>query len=229
MTPIPSLAEEVSLWRAGHGVVAGLDEVGRGAWAGPIVAAAVVLPPCEEVPEPLRRVRDSKALSPAAREELLDVVLAEALAVGVGMMPPELIDHVGIAGANRLAMMAALDNLGCPVDYLLIDYCRLPALATPQKALVDGDALCLSIAAASVVAKVTRDRLMRDLAQTYPGYGWEHNVGYGTKEHQTALVRLGLTPQHRRSFAPMKDLVHGALPARDLPLAVEQSIVTAHA
>lgn len=203
MAQIPTLEQEQRLWRAGKRIVAGLDEAGRGAWAGPIVAAAVVLPPCEEVPRPLARVRDSKLLSPAEREGLHDAIRASALAVGVGVMPPDLIDKIGIVGANRLAMMAAIDDLGLSAEHLLIDFLRLPAVRTPQSPIVDGDALCVSIAAASVIAKVTRDRLMVELDGRYPGYAFAQHKGYGTGAHRAALGKLGLCPVHRLSFAPM--------------------------
>ncbi|MCL4467276.1 MAG: ribonuclease HII [Chloroflexi bacterium] len=203
MAQIPTLTHEQRLWHCGCRVVAGLDEAGRGAWAGPIVAAAVVFAPLGEVPSLLARVRDSKQLPPEARDELCGLVCQEALAVGVGMMPPELIDKMGINAANRLAMAAALDNLGLPADHLLIDYYRLHSLPTPQTPLVDGDALCFSIAAASIVAKVSRDRLLVEMETAYPGYGFAKHKGYGTAEHQLALAQLGLCPIHRRSFAPM--------------------------
>ncbi|MHB1135131.1 MAG: ribonuclease HII [Chloroflexota bacterium] len=214
MVPVPTLAHEQRLWRAGCRVVAGLDEVGRGAWAGPIVAAAVVFAPLAVVPAELAGVRDSKQLSPEARAELCQAILARALGVGVGMMPPELIDCLGISAANRLAMAAALDNVGCAAEHLLIDYFRLPSLPTPQTPITDGDALCFSIAAASIVAKVTRDRLMEELDGCHPGYGFGQHKGYGTAGHRQALDDLGLCVQHRRSFAPMchhcGDQGHGA-------------------
>jgi ribonuclease HII len=214
MVLVPTLAHEQRLWRAGCRVVAGLDEVGRGAWAGPIVAAAVVFAPLDEVPRALAGVRDSKQLSPEARAELCRAIEERALGVGVGMMPPELIDCMGISAANRLAMAAALDNVGCAPEHLLVDYFRLPSLPTPQTPITDGDALCFSIAAASIVAKVTRDRLMEELDGCHPGYGFAHHKGYGTAEHRRALDALGLCLQHRRSFAPMSSLCgypgHGA-------------------
>ena len=206
MSLTPTLEHEQRLWRAGCRVVVGLDEVGRGAWAGPIVAAAVVFAPLAIVPAALAGVRDSKLLTPPARAELCLAIRERALGVGIGLMPPELIDCVGIGAANRLAMAAALDDTGLFPEHLLIDYFRLPALPTPQTPITDGDALCFSIAAASIVAKVTRDRLMEELEPCHPGYGFAQHKGYGTPTHRSALARLGLCVQHRRSFAPMCDL-----------------------
>ncbi|MHB1416083.1 MAG: ribonuclease HII [Chloroflexota bacterium] len=207
MVLTPTLMEELRLWQAGCRVVAGLDEAGRGAWAGPIVAAAVVLSPQESAPPALSRVRDSKMLLPKAREGLYEAIRATALHVGVGVMPPDLIDAIGINGANRLAMLAAVDDLGLPVDHLLIDFLRLPALPTPQTPLVDGDSFCFSIAAASIVAKVTRDRLLCKLDAQYPGYSFAQHKGYGTRLHRQALQDLGVSPMHRLSFSPMCEMV----------------------
>lgn len=210
MALVPNLLHEQRCWRSGCKIVVGLDEVGRGAWAGPVVAAAVVFPPCEEVPAPLTGVRDSKQLSPEARAELSVTIRERALAIGIGMMPHDLIDHVGISAANRLAMAAALDDLGLAADHLLIDYFRVPSLPTPQTPLIDGDAVCFSIAAASIVAKVTRDRLMVEMDARHPGYSFAQHKGYGTEEHRAALARLGVCSIHRRSFAPMCHLCGGA-------------------
>ena len=206
MPLVPTLMHEQRFWQRGDKIVAGLDEVGRGAWAGPIVAAAVVFSACEEVPAPLSGVRDSKQLSPEARAALSERIREQALAVGIGMMPHDLIDCLGINGANRLAMAAALDDLGLAAEHLLIDYFRVPYLSTPQTPLVGGDAICFSIAAASIVAKVARDRLMVEMNANYPGYGFAQHKGYGTDTHRAALARLGLCPIHRRSFAPMRHL-----------------------
>ncbi len=210
MAQLPTLQEEQRLWRAGCEIVAGLDEAGRGAWAGPIVAAAVVLPALDDTPRALAAVRDSKQLSPAAREHVHEAIFASALAVGVGVMPPDLIDKIGILGANRLAMAAAVADLRLRPEHLLIDFLRLPALPVPQSPLVNGDARCLSIAAASIVAKVTRDRLMTELDAEYPGYAFAQHKGYGTDAHRQALARLGPSAIHRLSFAPMCELGSGA-------------------
>ncbi len=206
----PTLDHEIQAWTAGYRCVAGLDEAGRGAWAGPVVAAAVVLPPGE--PDLLRRlagVRDSKQLSAARRELCLDVILAQAVAVGVGAVPPAEIDALGIVPATRQAMHQALDALTSPADYLLIDHLALPECALPQVCLPKGDARVLSIAAASIVAKVTRDRMMVELDARIPGYGFARHKGYGTAQHRAALASLGPCRSHRFSFAPLKELEAG--------------------
>lgn len=202
----PTLDEEQALWSVGYGRVAGVDEAGRGAWAGPVVAAAVVLPPDAGIAGRLVGVADSKQLTARQRECLLAVVLAEAAGSGVGIVSATEIDAFGIAEANRLAMKLAIEALDTPPDYLLIDYLRLKSLSTPQHSLPKGDSRVLSIAAASIVAKVTRDRLMVELAREHPGYGFERHKGYGTVDHRASLMRLGPCPIHRRSFEPVKSL-----------------------
>lgn len=202
---MPSLAYETPRWEAGYRRVAGLDEAGRGAWAGPVVAAAVVLPPGDrELPEHLRGVRDSKQLSPKQREALLEVICACAVAVGVGAVSPDEIDRLGIVPATRRAMVLALEAISPPADYLLIDHLPLVEVALPQYSLPKGDALVLSIAAASIVAKVSRDRMMVELEGRLPGYGFARHKGYGTAQHQAALEALGPSPVHRLSFAPLR-------------------------
>ena len=198
--------KERALWTGGYGWVAGVDEAGRGAWAGPVVAAAVVLPPDQDIARRLAGVANSKQLTARQRERLLAVVLAEAADSGVGIVPATTIDAYGIAEANRRAMHVAIEALNTPPDYLLIDYIRLPSLSTPQLSLPKGDSRVLSIAAASIVAKVTRDRLMAELAREHPGYGFERHKGYGTADHRASLMRLGPCPIHRRSFEPVKAL-----------------------
>ena len=201
----PGLERERRLWARGCLAVAGLDEAGRGAWAGPVVAAAVILPPHQKnLLRTLRGVRDSKTLSPAQRERLEPLVRANAHAVGVGLASARYIDAYGIIAATRLAMQMALDSLGDELDHLLIDALRLPELSVPQTVLVRGDARVLSIAAASVVAKVYRDRLMVALSQSYPAYGFAAHKGYGTAAHRLALARCGPCPEHRLSFAPLR-------------------------
>lgn len=177
--------------------MAGLDEVGRGALAGPVAAAAVVLPTA-----PLSwylDVNDSKLLLAAERERLAALILAEAV-VGLAMVSAETVDAIGIAPATRRAMVRAVHALGPSVDALLIDGFPLPESPLPQRALVHGDRISLSIASASIVAKVTRDRLMNVLDGVYPGYGLAKSKGYGTQAHLEALARLGPSPIHRRSF-----------------------------
>lgn len=203
---LPTLDQEQALWAGGCRRVAGVDEAGRGAWAGPVVAAAVVLPPDPSIARRLAGVIDSKQLTARQRERLLTVVLTEAADSGVGIVPASEIDAYGIAEANRRAMHQAIEALAISPDYLLIDYVRLPSLATPQHSLPKGDSRVLSIAAASIVAKVTRDRLMAELAREYPGYGFERHKGYGTADHRASLLRLGSCPIHRRSFEPIKGL-----------------------
>jgi len=193
----------------GRGIlrVAGVDEVGRGPLAGPVVAAAVILDPAR-IPDGLA---DSKALSAAKRERLHDEVRARALAVSVAEASVEEIDRLNILHASMLAMRRAVEALP-EVGFVLVDGNRVPpGLPCPGEAVVKGDAMCLSIAAASIVAKVVRDRLMVDLAQQHPGYGWEANAGYPTKAHLEALLHLGLTPWHRRSFGPVHKILYQGL------------------
>lgn len=197
---------ERPLWAAGYRAIAGVDEAGRGAWAGPVVAAAVILPPDPAaLATLLGRVDDSKRLTPAAREGALALIRAQASAVGVGWMPAGEIDRHGIAAATRAAMMSALAALAAPPDFVLVDYLALPDLACPQRGIPHGDALSLSIAAASVVAKVTRDHWMAAQDAAYPGYGFAAHKGYGVAAHAAALARLGPCPLHRLSFRPVAD------------------------
>lgn len=200
----PTLVEEMSLWQAGYVRIAGLDEAGRGAWAGPVVAAAVILPPDTAVAGRLAGVADSKQLLAAQRERLYAAIVREALAWAVGAASAQEIDGEGIAAATRHAMQLAIANLPQPPDFLLIDYVRLAGLATPQRSLPHGDGKVLSIAAASIVAKVTRDRLMVDMARRHPGYGFQQHKGYGTADHQAALRQLGPCAEHRMTFQPVR-------------------------
>lgn len=197
---------EQELWSAGYTAIAGVDEAGRGAWAGPVVAAAVILPADPAVLAPLvGRVNDSKQLTPRRRAVMFDLIRQVALAVGVGSSPAAAIDRDGIVPATQQAMAAALAGLGRRCDFVLVDCLTLPALAAPQRGIVHGDALSLSIAAASIIAKVTRDRWMcvQDAAQ--PGYGFARHKGYGTAAHAAALARLGPCPLHRRTFQPVRE------------------------
>ncbi len=202
-----SLRYEAGLWEEGYRRIAGLDEAGRGAWAGPVVAAAVILPPQAEACAPLLGlVRDSKRLTPLQREQVLERIQAVALAIGVGMASAPTVDALGIIPATRQAMHQALQALHPAPDYLLIDALSLPRVQLPQQALIRGDAISLSIAAASIVAKVTRDRLLIELDARYPGYGFARHKGYGTATHRQALARLGPSPEHRKSFRPLQEL-----------------------
>ncbi len=183
--------------------IVGVDEVGRGPLAGPVTAAAVWLAP-EHLPAGLQ---DSKRLSATARLRLLDELSVHA-DIGIGHASPAEIDALNILQATFLAMRRAISALNVPPDYLLVDGNRLPAdLPCPAQAVVKGDGKVMSIAAASIVAKVTRDKIMTDLAQSYPGYGWAENAGYPTKRHKNAIADLGLTPEHRRSFAPIRKML----------------------
>jgi ribonuclease HII len=198
------LSFETELWRAGYKYVAGADEVGRGAWAGPVVAAAVILPAdADSVAPLLGAVDDSKKLAPRTRERLLELIRAHASAIGVGCASVEEIDAVGIAQANRLALVRAIELLGVQPDFVLVDFLTLPQLHLPQRGVPHGDALSLTIAAASIVAKVTRDRWMTEQDDSHPGYGFARHKGYGTAMHRAALGRLGPCALHRRSFAPV--------------------------
>jgi ribonuclease HII len=184
--------------------VAGIDEAGRGCWAGPVTAAAVVLP--ESVlhqPGLLAGVDDSKVLGAVQREALFERITNVAEAWGVGVIPAHIIDTHGILPATRLAMQVALLKLPFLPDALLIDAVKLKGWPCPQRALIKGDARCLSIAAASIIAKVTRDRLMTTLGQHLPDYGFESHKGYGTPIHQQALRQYGPCYQHRRTFRPI--------------------------
>ena len=188
--------------------MAGLDEAGRGAWAGPVCAAAVILPLDQpDLPNLLSGVRDSKQLSPARRETLLPLILEVVEAVGVGWATPTEVDEVGIVPATRQAMARAVDRLDGRVDALLVDYVRLPEINLPQRALPKADVHCLSVAAASIVAKVTRDRLMVALDGDFPGYGFARHKGYGTPQHREALARLGPSPIHRMSWRPICGII----------------------
>lgn len=186
-------------------VIAGIDEAGRGPWAGPVVAAAAILDPAR-LPASLRdSLDDSKVLSPTRREQLFgEIEHSAAVVFGCGQAEVEEIDRLNILRANDLAMARALEALAKPVDHALVDGNRSPPLPCAVTPIVRGDALSLSIAAASIVAKVTRDRIMRRLAADYPVYGWHTNMGYGTADHRAALDRHGITPHHRRSFAPIR-------------------------
>ena len=204
---VPGLDAERAFWRAGLRLVAGTDEVGRGALAGPLVAGAVVLPACEGVA--LRRlraalagVRDSKELSPERRRELVGPIRAAAAGVAVGVVEADELDEVGLAAANRLAMERAVSALPIPPEALLLDACVVD-LGLPQVGLIGGDARCLSIAAASIVAKVTRDRVMTEADALDPRFGFALHKGYASALHRDRLARHGPGPIHRRCFRPV--------------------------
>jgi ribonuclease HII len=198
----PSLVEENGLSAEGYRLIAGVDEAGRGALAGPVVAAAVILPPSPTF-HWLELVRDSKELPAVKRASLFDLIKQDAVAVSVGIIAPQTIDVIGILNATKIAMCYAIEQLATPPDFILIDFLRLPQLRIHQKPIVRGDKLCISIACASIIAKVTRDRIMVELDQLHPGYGLADHKGYGTKKHVTFLRQNGPSPIHRHSFAPV--------------------------
>ena len=200
----PDAAHEQRLSDLGFRCVAGIDEVGRGPLAGPVTAAAVVMP--GTIPAAwFGLIRDSKQITPARRAFAREQIGRHARAVGVGSSTPFEIDSIGIVAATRLAMTRALDNLELTPDHLLIDALSLPDIDLPQTPIIKGDSISISIAAASIVAKVTRDRLMAESYETrHPGYGFARNKGYGTAEHMAALRKLGPCPIHRRSFEPVR-------------------------
>jgi ribonuclease HII len=184
------------------GIIAGVDEAGRGPWAGPVVAAAVIF----KTRHAPRGINDSKQLTRLQREELFEFIMARAV-VGVGICSVEEVDEHNILGATKRAMRRAYDGLSIKPDVALVDGNQLPDMPCEMDAIIDGDALCVSIAAASIIAKVTRDRMMVELAKDHPHYGWERNAGYGTREHQEALAKHGVTAHHRKSFAPIRKLL----------------------
>lgn len=199
----PTLARESALWAKGCRYVAGLDEVGRGPLAGPVVAAAVVLPQNAKI---IAGLRDSKQMTARQRDRVAAVIRDTAAAWAVGAASPREIDRLNILGATALAMRRALSLLSQAPDHVLVDGNPFPELRCEHEAIVKGDATCLSIAAASVLAKQARDRLMILLASRFPAFGWERNMGYGTAEHLAAIEANGLTPHHRRSFGPVSQL-----------------------
>ena len=197
---------ERNAWRAGLVRVAGVDEAGRGPLAGPVVAAAVILHPWRAI----KGIQDSKLLSPDRRADLFARILEDATAVGIGEADPGTIDRLNILEATRSAMLEAIGKLPVPPELVLIDAVRLPGLAYPQKNLVHGDRRSASIAAASIVAKVTRDRLMVRSAAAYPQYQFDIHKGYGTPEHLAAIETYGPCPLHRRSFRGVPSGAAGA-------------------
>jgi ribonuclease HII len=202
----PTFDEENAVWQTGYRYIAGIDEVGRGPLAGPVVAAAVILPG-DFAADWKHLVNDSKQLSPALREELFPYIIEIAISYGVGQSDVKTIDSRGIAKATRLAMKKAVDQLTPSPDFLLVDYLFIPEIKLPQKGITHGDCLSFSIACASIIAKVTRDRLMVELDKIYPEYKFAEHKGYGTRAHIECLQRLGPSPIHRCSFQPVRDMM----------------------
>jgi ribonuclease HII len=201
---LDTLSFERNANQNGYWYVVGIDEAGRGPLAGPVMAAAVILP----VGLMLTGVDDSKKLSPDKRDNLFEIIMARALSVGVGSATPAEIDKINILQATRRAMLAAVRNLSQLPDYLLIDGISTINSVIPQKTIKKGDSLSLSIAAASIIAKVTRDRLMIEMDAEYPGYGFAGHKGYGSAAHMNAIKRLGPSPIHRLTFGGVKEHVH---------------------
>ncbi len=196
MPPAAPYRYEAKAWKTGLSRIAGVDEAGRGPLAGPVVAAAVVIAPDRRI----RGLADSKVLPAERREELFAVIHERAVAVGVGVVDHLTIDRINILEATRVAMGQALAALAVVPDLIITDFVALRGCPCPQRNLVDGDARCASVAAASIVAKVTRDRLMREVDAQFPDYGFAKHKGYATAEHLAAIDRHGLCPLHRRSF-----------------------------
>ena len=195
------LAYEKELYAQGIDLIAGVDEVGRGPLAGPVVAAAVILPKACKIPG----LNDSKKIPKSKHKEIYEAVLQNAIAIGIGAKDNQVIDQVNIYEATKLAMMEAIGQLEPQPQHLLIDAMRLD-LPISQTSIIKGDANSLSIAAASIVAKVTRDQMMEEFDKEYPGYDFAQNAGYGTANHLAGLDQLGVTPIHRRSFEPVKSM-----------------------
>jgi len=198
--------EEELFEKQGYNLIAGVDEVGRGCLAGPVVAAAVIIPR-ENKRHWFKLVRDSKLLTPERREYLSVYLHEDAISIGTGAVSPDLIDSRGMTWAVRTAMKIAIEKLLPHADFVLIDYLTIPHLTLPQKGVEDGDTLCFSIACASIVAKVFRDHMMLDLDKKHPGYGFAHNKGYGTEDHIACLRKLGPSPVHRLSFQPVRGII----------------------
>lgn len=204
---LPDLLLEIAAGIMDGVIVAGVDEAGRGPWAGVVVAAAVILDH-KRIPT---GINDSKKLSGAKREILYEEILINAH-TGIGISTVEEIDRLNILEASKLAMKRAVEMLGSvDISLVLVDGNKAPDIPFPTKTVIGGDAKSLSIAAASIIAKVTRDKIMCELAEKHPQYGWEHNAGYGTRHHQEALAKYGITEHHRRSFRPIREIIYGMI------------------
>ncbi|MCE5314368.1 MAG: ribonuclease HII [Armatimonadota bacterium] len=207
MDSLDRWAYEMQARSQGYMRVAGVDEAGRGPLAGPVVAAAVILP--DDFDQ--TGVDDSKKLTPARRDKMFDRISSEAVAIGVGIVEPEEIDRINILRATHLAMRLALEDLNAPCDYALVDGLPVNGLGVPSLAIVKGDGKSVSIGAASIIAKVTRDRIMVEMDRLYPGYGFAGHKGYGSKSHIEAINVLGPCPCHRKSFSPISERIANCL------------------
>jgi ribonuclease HII len=203
---------EEELRGQGFARIAGVDEAGRGPLAGPVIAAAAILPPRCRLPG----LHDSKLLTPDERDRLYELILKRAIAVGAGIADAKMIDRMNVLEATRWAMQEAVEQLSPQPDLLLVDGRESVRMTIAQRTVVGGDHLCASIAAASIVAKVTRDRMMAEIDAIYPAYGFRVHKGYGTRDHQAKLLELGPCPEHRMSFAPVRALSQGVLPLQDM-------------
>ncbi|MDD3678374.1 MAG: ribonuclease HII [Dehalococcoidales bacterium] len=201
----PTFDEEQLLSSQGFCYIAGVDEAGRGCLAGPVVAAAVILPP-DTNGDWTEQIMDSKLLTMEKREYLYSFISDNAVSCGIGIVSNEIIDVVNILQATKMAMKQAIEQLNPQPDTLLIDFLKLPEVSIPQKGIPHGDGLCFSIACASIVAKVSRDRLMNEMDELYPGYGLCKHKGYWTAEHISCINKLGPCPIHRRTFQPIKGM-----------------------
>jgi ribonuclease HII len=201
--PVPGLTRELDLWKTGYKTVGGIDEAGRGSWAGPVFAAVVVFSPITIPTELIGHVRDSKQLSARQRQELAGAIKKTSLDWGIGQATNHEIDSLGIVRATKLAAKRAIERLKNPLEFLILDYLIIEELTIPQVALVRGDQQILSIAAASILAKTGRDHCMIQMDARYPAYSFKSNKGYGTPAHQRALKRVGVCPIHRMSFKPV--------------------------
>jgi len=205
--PAPDLRFETELWHKGILQIAGVDEAGRGCWAGPVSASAVILPQDPNILITLKGVNDSKKLRPDQRAIWSKIIKKKALTWGVGFASVEEIDQYGIVPSTRLAVKRALSELQVFPEHLLLDYLTIPDLCIGQTSLIKGDARSLSIAAASILAKTNRDTVMSEFAREYPQFGFESHKGYGTAVHRKAMNDYGLTPLHRRSFKPVQTMI----------------------
>lgn len=199
----PTLEIEKRLWSAGYRAIAGVDEVGRGALAGPVVAGAVILPMDLADGSEWHNLRDSKQLTAVLREEYARWIQENAVAWAVGESSPALIDEINIAEATKVAMQQAIQKLNPLPDYLLIDWVKLPTIRLPQESPAKADSHIISVAAASIIAKVYRDNLLTELDKVYPVYEFARNKGYGTQRHRSAIAEVGACPVHRHTFAPI--------------------------